>query len=60
MEDIDAIIRLDQLPIPVPTPRDIARGNFTVQLDGLTKQHSYVLQVLVNLERLHWNSEKLI
>lgn len=58
MEDVDAIVGLDQLPIPVPAPRDVARGNFTVQLDGLTQKHSYVLQVLVHLEWLYWKSEK--
>lgn len=58
MNDVDAIVGLDQLPVPVPAPRDVARGNFTVQLDGLTQKHSYVLQVLVYLEWLHWWSEK--
>lgn len=58
MDNIDAIIRLDQLSIPVPAPRDIAGRDFTVQLDWLTQQHSYVLQVLVHLERLYWKSEK--
>lgn len=54
MDDIDSVVGLDQLPVPVPAPGDVAGGNFTVQLDWLTQQHRYVLQILVDLEWLHW------
>lgn len=51
--DIDAIIGLDKLSIPVPTARDIAWVDLTVQLDGLTQCHRHILQVLVDLQWFH-------
>lgn len=51
--DVDAIIGLDQLSIPVPTSRDIAWEDLTVKGDGLTQQHFHILQVLVDLQWFH-------
>lgn len=51
--DGDAVARLDQLSVPVPTTWDIAWVDLTVQLDGLTEQHCHVLQVLIHLQWFH-------
>lgn len=57
MQDVDAVTGLDQLSIPVPTTWDVAWVNLTVQLDGLTQHHCYILQVLEHLQWFHFQTE---
>lgn len=52
--DSDTVTGLDQLSIPVPATWDIAWVNLALQLDRLTQQHCYILQVLVHLQWFHW------
>lgn len=51
--DVDAVAGLNQLSVPVPTTRDVAWVNLTVQLDGLTQHRCHVLQVLIHLQWFH-------
>lgn len=53
MYDVDAVVGLDQLSVPVPPAWDIAWVNLTVELDGLTQQDCHILQVLVDLQWFH-------
>lgn len=53
MYDVDAIIWLDQLSIPVPTAWDVAWEDLTVQFEWLTKLHGHILQVLEDLKWFH-------
>lgn len=51
--DVDAVVGLDQLSVPVPTAWDVPGEDFTVQLNGFTQKHGDVLQVLVDLQWFH-------
>lgn len=53
MYDVDAVVGLDQLSIPVPPAWDIPWVDLTVQLNGLAQKHGHILQVLVNLQGFH-------
>lgn len=43
VQNVDAVIRLDELAVPVPAARNIPRVDLTVQIKRLTQQHSHVL-----------------
>lgn len=51
--DVNAIIGLDQLSVPVPPAGDVAWIDLTVQLNGLTQQDCHILQVLIDLQWFH-------
>ena len=58
MQDGDAVVGLDQLSVAVPASRDVAGEDLTVQLQGLAQLQGHVLQILEDLQGLHWNPEK--
>lgn len=59
MNNIDAIIGLDQLSIPVPAAWDVARVNLTMQLNRLSEPYCHILQVLVDLKWFHYRKHKM-
>lgn len=55
--DGDAVIFLDQLSIPVPSACDVSWGDLTAQLQRFAQQDFCILQVLMDLQWFHCETE---
>lgn len=53
LQDVDAVVGLNQLSVPVPATWNIPREDLTVHLQWLAQKHCHVLQILNNLQWLH-------